>query len=208
MSKLIKNLLQEALQLHELLLEDKAVEQLVIFVDLLMQWNQVFNLTAIDQPREIVYLHLIDSLLVMPFLHGKNCLDVGSGGGFPGIPLAIALPHYQWTLLDKNSKKTRFLKQVVNQLELRNVHIVHENCQYFQSPIGFDRIFSRAFSEIQKMIEVTQHLLQKEGKWIAMKGKYPATELLNLPSSFRYDVAELNMIGMDVERHVISISRT
>lgn len=183
-------------------------EKIIAFLELLLKWNKVYNLTNITNPREMVYLHIIDSLLVQPYLTGETFLDIGTGAGLPGIPLAIANPHQHWTLLDKNSKKTRFLTQVTAELMLRNVQVIHSRTEDFHPAQGFDTIVSRAYSSIRLFAETTAHLLNPHGMLIAMKGQHPQAELRDLPAGFQVqDIVSLKMVGMDVERHIVRIRR-
>jgi 16S rRNA (guanine527-N7)-methyltransferase len=170
-------------------------------------WDRVFNLTTITGPRDQVYLHLIDSLVVRPYLHGNRLLDVGSGAGLPGIPLAIANPQQQWVLLDKNSKKTRFLVQVVAELKLNNVKVVHGRSEDFHPEQCFDSILSRALGTLCLFAETTKHLLCPDGRLIAMKGKYPQEELDEIPSHVElWDITRLTIQGTDIERHIVRLA--
>jgi 16S rRNA (guanine527-N7)-methyltransferase len=202
-------LLKQALHENQLTLPDNVQQQLIQFTQLMQTWNRVFNLTNITEPRGMVYLHLIDSLVIAPFLKGTHFLDVGTGAGLPGLPLAIAHPQQQWTLLDKNSKKTRFLTQVVAELGLKNVQVIHSRIEDFHPAQCFDSILSRAFSSIQTFAENTGHLLCQNGLLIAMKGKYPSEELQELPAHVHvHDVSSLAIQGIEVERHVVSLTLT
>ena len=142
----MQRLLTQALKENNLIISDAAQQQLLNYLALLQQWNKVFNLTAITDPREMVYLHIIDSLAIQPFLNGKRFLDVGSGAGLPGIPLAIIHPDQHWVLLDKNNKKTRFITQACAELRLTNVEAVHARCEDFKPTQCFDNIVARAFA--------------------------------------------------------------
>lgn len=207
--KNIAPLLSQALQENQLILSDHTQQLLIQFLQLMHMWNRVFNLTNITEPRGMVYLHLIDSLVISPFLKGTHLLDVGTGAGLPGLPLAITYPQQQWTLLDKNSKKTRFLTQVVAELGLKNVQVVHSRIEDFHPAQCFDSILSRAFSSIQTFAENTGHLLCKNGHLIAMKGKYPSEELEELPTQVCvHEVSRLAIKGIEVERHVVSLTLT
>ncbi len=198
------NLLNKALAQQGLDLNATDVAQLAHYLELMQTWNRVFNLTALTTAKEMVYLHLIDSLIIYPYLHGKRMLDVGSGAGLPGIPLAILHPEQVWVLLDKNSKKTRFLTQVIAELALKNVSVINERCEDFHPHVGFDTILSRAFGTLRLFAETTEHMLNPGGMLLAMKGKYPHDELQNLPKRFHVDVIkQLTIHGMAVERHVI-----
>ncbi len=201
-----KPILVKALQENHLELSDTQITQLCHYLTLLQTWNQVFNLTTITDPKDMVYLHLIDSLMIAPYLQGKRLLDVGSGGGLPGIPLAILDPTRQWVLLDKVGKKTRFLTQVVAELQLSNVQVQHSNSHDFHPEHCFDSILSRAFGTIRQFIEATQHLLCQNGKYIAMKGKYPQDELTDVPSSFKVtSTTRLTIQGIHADRHIVCL---
>jgi 16S rRNA (guanine527-N7)-methyltransferase len=201
-------MLKTALQENHLICSDKNQEALIHYLELMDKWNAVYNLTAITDPRDMIYLHLIDSLVIQPYLHGSRLLDVGTGAGLPGIPLAITNPNKHWTLLDKNNKKTRFLTQVVAELNLKNVEVIHGRCEDFHPTHCFDSILSRAYASISLFVESTKHLLCKDGLFIAMKGKYPQDELIELAKEIHLQKAtRLDIKGIDVERHVICLSQ-
>lgn len=199
-------LLHTALQQNELSLSPLQIEKLDRYLSLMLEWNRVFNLTAITSPKEMVYLHIIDSLLVHPFLQGKRFLDVGSGAGLPGIPLAILNPEQKWVLLDKNGKKTNFLTQAIAELDLPCVTATQSRAESFQPELCFDAILSRAYSSLSTFLETTAHLLCPDGLFIAMKGKYPTDELAEIPSRFlTQNVTRLALKGMPSERHVVCL---
>lgn len=159
-------------------------ERLLGYLSLLLKWNKAFNLTAITNPEEALNLHLLDSVSVSPAIAAyDSLLDVGTGGGLPGIPLAILNPEKQFTLLDTNSKKTRFLKQVVYELGLDNVTVINQRVQDFDNQSGYACILSRAFASLSDMVQWTEHLLADKGHWLAMKGQYPQQELDELPET-------------------------
>lgn len=201
----MRPLLISALSENNLQISDDAQEKLLHYLDLMQRWNQVYNLTTITTPREMIYLHLIDSLVIQPYLHGERLLDVGSGAGLPGIPLAIVNPKQQWTLLDKNNKKTRFLTQVVAELGLKNVNVVHSRTEDFHPAYCFDTIVSRAYATLEIFIETSKHLLCDDGCFVAMKGKMPVEELQRIYLLQKADKIEIK--GMDAERHVICITK-
>lgn len=199
-------LLKTALAKNAITVSDAQLKQLNDYLILLQTWNRVFNLTNILDPNQMVYLHIVDSLLIQPYLNGKNLLDVGSGAGLPGIPLAIFNPEQQWTLLDKNSKKTRFMRQAAAELQLPNVSIVHSRTEEFHPTQCFDSILSRAFASLDVFVNTTKHVLAPNGLFLAMKGKFPHEELAELPEgSYRFEVKRIEMKGMDVERHIVCI---
>mgnify|MGYP003574925231 CR=1 FL=1 len=201
-------ILLKALKINEITLPSTQIDQLSEYLTLIQQWNRVYNLTAITEPLAMAYLHIIDSLLVSPYLHGSHMLDVGTGAGLPGIPLAIVHPDHKWTLLDKSQKKTRFLIQANASLHLKNVAIVTTSIEDFHPAVGFDSILSRALGSIRNLVTMSAHLLNKQGMIIAMKGKYPSQELNQIPDDFYIvDVIRLSMIGRDVERHLVCLKR-
>jgi 16S rRNA (guanine527-N7)-methyltransferase len=182
-------------------------QQFSDYLALLQRWNEVFNLTAIRDPDEMVWLHILDSLSINTFLQGKRIIDVGTGGGLPGIPLAIINPDKQFTLLDSNGKKTRFLTQAKMELGLKNIEVVQSRCELYNPTEKFDLIVSRAFSSIRLMLETTQHLAQNSGQFVAMKGIYPEEELKDIPANFGWKVQPLTIKGLAAERHVVFIER-
>lgn len=204
----ITHLLTDALTRNQLTASQKTCAQWLHYLDLIKEWNNVFNLTTIHDPKEMVYLHLIDSLVIAPFLHGNRLLDVGSGAGLPGIPLAILNPTQHWVLLDKNSKKTRFLTQAVAELSLTNVEVVHARCEDFHPTTSFDSILSRAYGSLHLFATSTLHLLDQDGMLLAMKGKYPNDELNDLPDSVVVnDTKRLTIKGIDIERHLVCLRK-
>lgn len=186
-------------------------EKMLQYLHLLARWNQAFNLTAIRDMSQMVWLHLLDSLVITPYLHGERILDVGTGAGLPGIPLALTLPDKEFVLMDSNSKKTRFLTQAKSELGLKNIEIIHSRCEDYQpneTTKAFNTIVSRAFSSIPVMLAKTQHLLADGGQFLAMKGTYPAQEIHHLPQEFRVlGVEKLNIKGLLADRHVVCIAR-
>lgn len=200
----MKSMLLTALNENHLALPEEATDKLVRYLELLQTWNKVFNLTSITDPREMVYLHIIDSLLTAPFLTGQRFLDVGSGAGLPGIPLAILHPEHEWVLLDKNNKKTRFMTQAIAELKLTNVQTVHTRAEDYHPEHCFDSILSRAYATLELFIKTTRHLLCKNGTFIALKGKLPQEELTEVASlCSEAPVSSVCMKGMTLERHIV-----
>ena len=188
---------------------DKATqEKLLAFLDLLAKWNRSYNLTAVRKPAQMLVRHLFDSLVIHPHLHGSQVLDVGTGAGLPGIPLALVCPQCHFTLLDSNSKKTRFVTQAVAELGLDNVTVVQSRVEVFAPPVKFDTIVSRAYSSLAEFVSGVEHLLAIDGVLMAMKGVYPATELTELPKP--YTLAkniELRVPLLDAERNLLIIKK-
>jgi len=166
------------------------VSKLKQYVDLLHRWNKTYNLTSIRDPREMIPVHIFDSLAVASYIEGDNCLDVGSGGGLPGIPLAIMQPQRQFTLLDTNGKKTRFMQQAVIELGLDNVNVLQTRVEAHKFDILFDTIISRAFASVVKFVKTSSQHLAKNGQILAMKGQYPEDELVLLPTEFKVKYAK------------------
>jgi 16S rRNA (guanine527-N7)-methyltransferase len=181
-------------------------ETLFLYLHLLNKWNDAYNLTAIRQVSEMVNKHLIDSLAILPWIKGKRIIDVGTGAGLPGIPLAIAKPDLQFVLLDSNGKKTRFLHEVKRQLHLNNIEIVQNRVENYQPELGFDTVLSRAFSSLEQMILWTQHLIAPKGIWLAMKGKIPKDELGSIQYPFK--IEEYTVKGIAGERCCVLIDNT
>jgi 16S rRNA (guanine527-N7)-methyltransferase len=175
---------------------------------LLEKWNQVYSLTAIRDGEKAVSGHLLDSLAVSPYVTGTRVLDVGSGAGFPGIPIAVARPDIQVVLLDSSHKKAAFLRQAVAELQLKNTAVICERVESWQAAEKFDWIISRALADIAEFIALTQHLLAPSGVFAAMKGVYPFEEIERLPADFRLRrVHAVAVPGLGAERHLVLIER-
>ena len=178
------------------------------YLQLLQRWNAVYNLTAVRNAAQMQLLHIDDSLSVAAFIRGETCLDVGSGAGLPGIPLAIVQPQRQFTLLDTNGKKTRFMQQAILELGLKNVKVVQSRTETWQAPYAFDAIISRAFASIADFVKGTAMHLAPEGRLYAMKGRYPQSELAELPQGWRVSAQHaLHIPGLDAERHLLELQR-
>jgi len=218
---LLKSRLEEGLAAMELPVADQA--RLLDYLRLLAKWNRVYNLTAVRDPAEMVTRHLLDSLAVLPYLHGARVLDVGTGAGLPGIPLAIVSaggsaggdPARRFTLLDSNGKKTRFVQQAVVELGLDNVQVVHTRTEDFAPPPGerFDTVLSRAFASIADMLAGSGRHCAPQGVILAMKGAEPRQELAELEArpgyGFRVErVIPLAVPGLDEARHLVCLSRS
>jgi 16S rRNA (guanine527-N7)-methyltransferase len=183
--------------------------QLLAYLALLIKWNKAYNLTAVRDPDEMVSRHLLDSLSIMSFIDGERWLDVGSGGGMPGIPMAILFPGTKVTVLDSNGKKTRFLTQVKLELKLDNLEVIHSRAEAFTPEQPFNGIISRAFSSLEDFTQWTRHMGNDQTHWLAMKGLHPADELVALPADFRLDSAQaLAVPGCQGQRHLLILRRT
>ncbi|TXL02026.1 16S rRNA (guanine(527)-N(7))-methyltransferase RsmG [Methylococcaceae bacterium HT1] len=181
------------------------IDSLLNFVDLIEKWNKAFNLTAIRGRDEMLRLHILDSLAILPFITGNKIIDVGTGAGLPGIPLAIFMPNVQFTLLDSNSKKTRFVQQAILELQLQNVEVVHSRVEQLGRDGEYDAVLSRAFASLGDIMNLTEYLLQSEGALIAMKGQVPELELKEMSRS--YSVKSIVVPGIEAERCVLRINK-
>lgn len=191
-------------------LTEQQHSQLLGYLALLIKWNKAYNLTAVRDPDEMVSRHLLDSLSVVPFIAegGDTWLDVGSGGGMPGIPLAILFPERRFTLLDSNGKKTRFLTQVKLELKLANLEVIHSRVEAFTPAVPFAGICSRAFSSLQDFSSWTRHLGDTDTRWLAMKGVHPDDELQALPDDFKLAATHvLKVPGCQGQRHLLILRR-
>ncbi|MGB0359985.1 MAG: 16S rRNA (guanine(527)-N(7))-methyltransferase RsmG [Endozoicomonas sp.] len=187
-------------------LSDEKADLLTRYVLLLNKWNKAYNLTAIREPKEMVFRHIIDSLSIAPHVTGENVLDVGSGPGLPGIVLTIVFPEKKVTTLDSNGKKTRFMQQARHDLKLANLTVTNSRVENFEALQSFDVITSRAFSSLVNMVDGTKHLLSHSGVYLAMKGLYPEDELKELMDRHEIELVgcePLNVPGTEGNRHLV-----
>ena len=204
-----QELIQGAQQLN-IALSESQQEQLLQYLGLLIKWNKAYNLTAVRNPDEMVSRHLLDSLSVVDCVqkYGDHWLDVGSGGGMPGVPLAILFPERQFTLLDSNGKKTRFLTQVKLELKLDNLQVIHSRVEAYTPEQAFTGIISRAFSSLEDFSNWTRHLGDVKTHWLAMKGVHPDDELQALPEDFHLQSCQiLRVPGCKGPRHLLILQR-
>jgi len=195
----------EALQIE---LADEQIDKLMAYLTLLQKWNKVYNLTAIRDPEEMLIKHLLDSLAVVPYIKENRIIDVGTGGGVPGIPLAICFPEKQIDLLDSNSKKTRFLIQAKAELGLVNTQVIHSRVEDYKPEPLYDAVISRAFASIQDMLDWTHHLLPVGGIWWAMKAQKEFEDLTKLPGLVKVEnVIELHVPKLEAERMLVKGSK-
>ena len=182
------------------------INQLLDYSTLLERWNRAYNLTAIRDPIDAIRLHLLDSLAINKFLEGENFIDVGTGAGLPGIPLAIINPHRKFSLLDSNGKKIRFLFQVKLDLGLSNINEINQRVERFFPEETYDCVITRAFSSLSDMIKNCHHLLGSEGYFLAMKGRIDQTELSEVMKNYKVvDTSSVNVPGVDGSRHILKI---
>jgi 16S rRNA (guanine527-N7)-methyltransferase len=199
-------LLEQGLQelgLEELLGGDNLLME---YVTELMNWNRIYNLTSVRKPADIITRHILDSLSVLPYLRGDRVLDIGTGAGLPGIPLAIACPEREFVLLDSSSKKLRFVQQTLGILNLDNVKLENSRIEEYRPEVLFDTIICRAFSDLPEFYRNAARLCSPDGRLLAMKGVYPMTEIECLEDkAVLDDVFSLKVPGLDAERHLVSM---
>ncbi len=177
------------------------------YLNSLIQWNKAYNLTAITEKKSVLIRHLLDSLVIYPFINQTSVIDVGSGAGLPGLLLAIACPHTHFHLLDSANKRTRFMQQMVLEMQLTNVTVVHARVQDFKPEQGFDLVLSRAFATLSDMILWSRHLVKLNGRFLAMKGKCDEAELVDLaktaPDIAIKEIHPLTIPDLNESRHLV-----
>ncbi|EBH9040267.1 TPA: 16S rRNA (guanine(527)-N(7))-methyltransferase RsmG [Salmonella enterica] len=187
-------------------LTDHQKTLLVAYVDMLHKWNKAYNLTSVRDPAEMVVRHILDSIVVAPYLHGQRFIDVGTGPGLPGIPLAIVLPDAHFTLLDSLGKRVRFLRQVQHELKLENITPVQSRVEAYPSEPPFDGVISRAFASLNDMVSWCHHLPGEKGRFYALKGQLPEDEMASLPDDVSVEsVEKLRVPQLEGERHLVII---
>lgn len=186
-----------------------SADLLLKLIDELLRWNRTYNLTAITRRDEAITHHLLDSLSVRSALHGTTVADVGTGAGFPGLPLAVVEPGRQFTLIDSNNKKVRFVGHAAHLLGLSNVTAVHARSESFKAAKPFDTVIARAFAALPELLKLVGPLCGPQTRVLAMKGKRPDEEIAGVPSEWKVlEVRPLNVPGLDEERHLVTVQRT
>lgn len=183
-------------------------DRLLQLLDELQEWNGRFNLTAIRDPRDMVVKHLLDSLSVQPWLRGARVADVGTGAGFPGLPLAVVDPDRQFTLIESTGKKARFVAHAAAALGLSNVEVVNQRAEAYRPGRPFDTVLCRAVGKVGEFVRIAGHLCAPRGRLLAMKGQHPGAELEPLPKGWKVSaVHPLTVPGLDAARHVVELAR-
>ncbi|WP_417660033.1 16S rRNA (guanine(527)-N(7))-methyltransferase RsmG [Pseudidiomarina sp.] len=199
--------LKKLLAQTTLSLSDDQQQKLVVLVEQLHKWNKAYNLTSVRDPQLMLSRHIMDSLVVLPHLQGQRFIDVGTGPGLPGLPLAIAAPDKEFVLLDSLGKRIRFIRQICHELKLKNVTAVQSRVEDYQPDLKFDGVISRAFASLNDMLTWCQHLPNSQGKFYALKGVYPEAELADLSAQFRAEeIIRLQVPEADGERHLVIIT--
>jgi 16S rRNA (guanine527-N7)-methyltransferase len=199
----MKTILESGIAALQLPINAAQINQLVQFIELIAKWNKAYNLTAVRNNQDMARLHILDSLAILPHITGKRVIDIGTGAGLPGIPLAICLPDVEFVLLDSNAKKTRFVQQAILELKLKNVSVLHKRVEDYQPEQGFDIVTTRAFASLPDIVNLTSHLLAANGVLLAMKGQIPADEL----QQFNATVIPIAVPDVDAERCLVRISK-
>jgi len=188
---------------------ESQCEKLVDFVLMMHKWNKTYNLTSVRDPQQMLARHILDSIVIAPHLHKQHYIDVGTGPGLPGIPLAIIHPDKNFVLLDSLGKRVRFMKQAAFELSLQNIQPVQSRVEDYSSQVRLDGVLSRAFASLKDMLHWCQHLVDSEGEYLALKGQFPADELQQLPEGFVLtESIELSVPNLDGERHLLKIKKT
>lgn len=204
----LRPILLSGVEKLSLTLSEKQIEQLIGYVILINKWNKAYNLTSVRDPEQMMIKHILDSLAVTDKLHGNTIIDVGTGPGLPGIPLAIMLPDKSFTLLDSLGKRVRFMKQAVYELALTNVTPIQSRVEEHQPIDLYDIVISRAFASLKDMLHWCEHLVDFDGEFLALKGQYPDHELADIGQSFQL-VASQSLIVPDLvgERHLLTLKK-
>lgn len=201
-------LLQGLVKQTSLNLSEHQLKQLVAYVQLLDKWNSAYNLTSIRDPKEMLVKHIVDSLVVAPYVQGSRIIDVGTGPGLPGVPLAIALPEKKFTLLDSLGKRIRFLNHVKMQLKLSNIEPLQSRVEEHELEGGYDAVLSRAFASMTDMVNWCKHLPHEKGQFLAMKGALAQEEIAALPNFVKVvDSYPLSVPTLNAERYLVVLEK-
>lgn len=205
----LKSRLTDLIAQSELSVTEHQIDLLVAYVELLHKWNKAYNLTSVRDPEEMLVKHILDSIANGPFLHGERFIDVGTGPGLPGIPLAILYPQRNFVLLDSLGKRITFLRQVVFQLKLSNVTPVLSRVEAYQPQVPFDGVLSRAFASLLDMISWCEHLIDENGRFFALKGVLPEQELQQLPAGIELVESHRVLVPeLEGQRHLIELKKS
>jgi 16S rRNA (guanine527-N7)-methyltransferase len=188
------------------ILDKKRELKLIYYIELISAWNKALRLSSVCDLHTMISRHLLDSLSILTYIKSHRVIDIGAGAGLPGIPLAIAMPDHYFYLLDSSHKKAIFLEKVLEKLSLRNIEIVNQSIEEFNTEKLFDTVISRAFSTLDNFVNLSKKLIKPGGQILAMKGVYPFTELQALPTDFKVvDIHPLKIPNLSAERHVVEM---
>jgi 16S rRNA (guanine527-N7)-methyltransferase len=200
--------LKNTLRGGKLVVSEDQQQQLIRYVLMMHKWNKAYNLTSVRDPQQMVIKHIVDSIVVAPFLDKTNYIDVGTGPGLPGIPLAIMCPDKHFVLLDSLGKRVRFMKQVAYELKIDNIKPVQSRVEDFVTDVKIDGVLSRAFASLKDMLHWCQHLVDSQGVFLALKGQLSTDELDGLPLGFiLQETIKLDVPGLEGERHIVKIKK-
>ena len=200
--------LKNSLKSSELVVSSSQQQQLIRYVLLMHKWNKAYNLTSVREPQQMVIKHIVDSIVVAPFLDKNRYIDVGTGPGLPGIPLAIMCPDKHFILLDSLGKRVRFMKQVAYELNIPNIEPVQSRVEDYVATDKIDGVLSRAFASLKDMLHWCQHLVDSQGVFVALKGQLPTNELEDLPLNFvLQQTIKLDVPGLEGDRHIVKIKK-
>lgn len=204
----LKFQLEQLVAQTTLTLSEQQIDQLIAYLELLVKWNKAYNLTSVRDPEEMLVKHIMDSLMVGEHLTAKSYIDVGTGPGLPGIPLAILHPERNFVLLDSLGKRITFLRQVVFQLALTNVQPVLSRVEQYQPEQPFDAVLSRAFASLTDMVTWCHHLVDENGRFLALKGQFPQEEIEQLPENIGLVSShKITVPGLVGERHLLELKK-
>ncbi len=204
----LKSLLQTGADELGIALDATQQEQLLRLLTELADWNTRINLTAIRDPEDMVRKHLLDSLSMQPYLHGQTVADVGSGAGFPGLPLAVVNPSRRFALVESTGKKSRFIQHAIEMLQLPNAEAVNVRAEAWWPPQAFDTVISRALGNLRDFVRFSGHLCAPHGRLLAMKGRHPGDEMKALPREWQVETTHvLRVPGLDADRHLVVLTR-
>jgi 16S rRNA (guanine527-N7)-methyltransferase len=207
-SRSLEEQLEQGIETLGLELGPNIRSRLLQYLELIRKWNRVYNLTAIKDPEQMLSHHLLDSLSIVPYIKGTRILDIGSGAGLPGIPVALCCPDSYIVMMDASGKKARFVQQAITELALENAESVHARAEDYTVPEGFDTVVSRAFSSLADFIRMGLPLMKPSGRMLAMKGRYPTQELEELPADIKVvAVHRLEVPLLESERHLVEMAR-
>lgn len=202
------SLLQHNLSQLDISVSEQQQKKLIDYVLMMDKWNKAYNLTSVRDPKDMVLKHLVDSIVIAPHITGQNYIDVGTGPGLPGIPLAILHPDKTFILLDSLGKRVRFMKQVAYELKITNIQAVQSRVEDYQTTLPIDGVLSRAFASLKDMLHWCQHLVDSSGTFLALKGQLPEEEIRQLPAGYSLvEVIKLEVPGLEGDRHLIKIQK-
>jgi 16S rRNA (guanine527-N7)-methyltransferase len=200
--------LQDSLKDCDLVVTQQQQQKLVAFVIMMNKWNKAYNLTSVRDPEQMIIKHIVDSIVVAPFLDKTQYIDVGTGPGLPGIPLAIMCPDKQFILLDSLGKRVRFMKQAAFELKIDNIQPVQSRVEDFKPEVNLHGVLSRAFASLKDMLHWCQHLVDSQGTFLALKGQLPVDEIQQLPAEFSVqETIKLDVPRLEGERHIVKIKK-